>query len=69
MKLIDKTWGEISRLHSVRVAMFWGAVSGLIMIWPALADRIPVVWYAVGGVLISVAFTAARVLKQPGASD
>lgn len=68
MKLIDN-WRGLHRLHSVRVAMFWGGVSGLIMIWPALADKIPITVYALGGVLISVAFTAARVLKQPGASE
>jgi len=68
MKLIDN-WHCVASFHSVRVAMFWGGVSGLIMVWPAFADRIPVFWYAAGGVAISMAFTAARVLKQPGASD
>ncbi|MFT0875133.1 hypothetical protein VRZ08_01125 [Rhodopseudomonas sp. G2_2311] len=71
MKLIDNWPRELRRLHSLRVAyggaVFWSAIGGAIMIWPSLADKIPVVTYVVGGLALSVAFGLARVLKQPGA--
>lgn len=71
MKLIDNWHRELTRLHSLRVAIggaaFWSAIGGAIMIWPALAEHIPVAAYVVGGVALSVAFGVARVLKQPGA--
>lgn len=71
MRLIDNWPRELRRLHTIRVAIggaaFWSAIGGAIMIWPALADHIPVGAYVVGGVLLSVGFGVARVLKQPGA--
>ncbi|WP_315768198.1 hypothetical protein [Bradyrhizobium sp. SZCCHNR2012] len=71
MRLIDNWRRELLRLHSMRAAIagaaFWSAVGGAIMIWPALADHIPTAAYAAGGVVLSVAFGVARLLKQPGA--
>lgn len=67
MKLIDNWRRELRRLWSIRVAAFWGAVSGLLLIWPALADSIPIWAYAVGGITVSMSFAVARFLKQPGA--
>ncbi|KYK44556.1 hypothetical protein A1D31_14260 [Bradyrhizobium liaoningense] len=69
LRLIDdRVW---HRLWSVRVAigggLFWSAIGGLIMVWPALADKIPTIAYVLGGVVLSAAFGLARVLKQPGA--
>jgi hypothetical protein len=59
------------RLHTIRVAaggaLFWSGIGGLIMVWPALAEKIPTAFYVAGGVLLSAAFGVARVLKQPGA--
>lgn len=64
----DRIW---HRLWSVRIAigsgLFWSAVGGAIMVWPALADKIPTFAYVLGGVALSAAFGVARVLKQPGA--
>jgi hypothetical protein len=71
MKLIENWSGELLRLHSLRTAIggaaLWSMVGGAIMIWPALADQIPVGVYVIGGLALSVAFGVARVLKQPGA--
>jgi hypothetical protein len=66
MKLIDNVGAELRRLWSVRVAAFWSLVCGLILIWPGLAGEIPTWLYALGGIVISVSFGVARVLKQPG---
>ena len=75
MQLIDEwhsRWKRrLLRLHSIRVAiggaLIWSAIGGLIMVWPALANSIPTWAYVAGGVVLSAAFGAARVLKQPGA--
>lgn len=70
MRLIDNARRLFFRLWSVRVAalgiVFWGAVTGLWAIWPAFVDWLPLWFYAVGGVVMSVAIAVARVLKQPG---
>lgn len=70
MKMIDKSWLDISRLNSIRTAfggtVLWSAVAGGILIWPSLADTIPIGYYIIGGILLSIAFGVARVLKQPG---
>jgi hypothetical protein len=50
----------------MRVAMFWLAVAGLIMVWPGLAGTMPAAAYAGIGVLMVVSFGTARLLKQPG---
>ena len=52
---------------AVRVALFWGAVSGLIAVWSAFQDVLPLSVYAALGVLMNASITVARVLKQPGA--
>lgn len=71
MKLVDDWHRKIWRWHSTRVAIgstaLWSAVGGAIMIWPALAGDIPIEAYVTGGIILSVAFGIARVLKQPGA--
>lgn len=73
MKLIDDAWSEFKRVWSIRVALigvaFWSAVAGLIMVWPAFIEVIPLWGYALGGIVLSVAFGVARFLKQPGAKD
>jgi hypothetical protein len=56
--------------HSIHIAIggviFWGAISGIWVLWPAFVDQVPLWAYAAGGVLMSVALAVARVLKQPG---
>lgn len=70
MRLIDD-WRRLwPRFWSMRVAiggvMFWAAVAGLYLVWPAFAGVIPLWFYAVGGVLMSIALGLARLFKQPG---
>lgn len=67
--LIDDWRARIFRLWSVRVALFWGGVSGLFVAWPSLAGAVPLPLFATGSVVLSVALVAARVLKQPGVSN
>ena len=73
VRLIDNLWAVLKGGWSVWVAyfgiVFWGAMAGLWVIWPAFVDWLPLWVYAVGGVLMSVALTVARVLKQPGLSE
>ena len=61
---------KLTKWWSMRVAIagvvFWCAVSGLYLVWPAFAVAIPLWAYAVGGIVMSVALGIARVLKQPG---
>jgi hypothetical protein len=66
VRLIDNWKAEILRLWSMRVAIFWLVVAGLILVWPGLAGEIHPALYAVGGVLMVVSFGVARLLKQPG---
>jgi len=54
------------RLWSVRLALFWAAVSGLAAAWPAASDHVPFPVFAGGMVLAFVAVAFARVTKQPG---
>jgi hypothetical protein len=61
---------NLMKWWSTRVAwfgiVFWSALAGLWVIWPAFVERIPLWAYAVGGIAMSVALGVARVLKQPG---
>ena len=64
--LIDD-WRKVAlRYWSVRIALFWGCVSGLLTVWPAFADAIPLWAYAAGSVAMTGAIAIARVTKQPG---
>jgi len=73
VRLIDDWRAKIGKLWSVKVAIggiiFWGALSGLWAIWPAFVDWLPLWFYALGGVVMSVALAVARVIKQPGVSE
>jgi len=66
-RLIDDWRSQILGFWSVRIALFWGAVSGLVLVWPAFAGVIPLWTYAVAGMAMSAAVAVARVTKQPGA--
>jgi hypothetical protein len=61
---------NLMKWWSTRVAwfgiVFWSALAGLWVIWPAFVEKIPLWAYCVGGIAMSVALGVARVLKQPG---
>lgn len=60
-------WRKIlARANSVRVAVAWGVVCGLMVIWPAFQDLMPLGIFALLGVALSVAVVIARVTHQPG---
>jgi hypothetical protein len=65
-RFIDGWRAEFLRLWSMRVVAFWGAVFGLILVWPGLASAMPPLLYAGMGVLMCASFAVARFLKQPG---
>lgn len=73
LRLIPRWKQELGRLWSTRLAIagvvFWSALSGLWIIWPAFVEKIPLWLYAVGGIGMSVALAFARILKQPGADQ
>ena len=65
-RLIDD-WRSVA-LHfwTIRIALFWGAASGLLAAWPAFASAIPLWSYALASVVLSAAVGVARLTKQPG---
>lgn len=54
------------RLWSIQLAIFWGAFSGLMWVWPELAAYIPLPAFFGLSILFSVVLGVARVTKQPG---
>lgn len=73
LKLIDNWKTEATRLWSMRVAIagvvFWSALSGLWVLWPAFVEKLPLWFYAVGGIAMSIALGLARLTKQKGAEQ
>lgn len=69
MRLIDDWKAQILRLWSMRVAIFWLVIAGLILVWPGLAGEISAPVYALVGVVMVVSFGVARLLKQPGTEE
>jgi hypothetical protein len=51
---------------TVRIALVWGAVSGLWVALPAFQDHVNPYWFAGFTILISLAIVLARITKQPG---
>lgn len=59
---LDSSWPR----HAVFASVFWGAVAGLILVWPAIMTVVPL-WLAIGGaVVLSAALALAKYLKRPG---
>ncbi|MGX9389748.1 DUF7940 domain-containing protein [Nitrobacteraceae bacterium UC4446_H13] len=69
-KLIPDWKSKAPKFWSVRIALggvvFWSAVGGLWVMWPAFATVLPLPVYIGAGILMSVALAVARVLKQKG---
>jgi hypothetical protein len=57
---------EWKRLWSVRVTLFWGALSGLVSVWSAFSDVLPLWVYSGFSVVASILLGVARLTKQPG---
>jgi hypothetical protein len=67
--LIDGWRSQAPRLWSIRIALFWGALSGLYCAWPAFAEALPLPVFAGLSVAMSAAIAVARLTKQPGLYD
>jgi hypothetical protein len=65
-RMIDDWRSALKRLWSIRVALFWGAVSGLYAAWPSFQDVIPAPVFAAVSAIMSAAIVGARLTKQPG---
>ena len=65
MRLIDN-WRDAAKFHSVRVAGLWGLVCGVIIIWPAFQELVPLWLFALVGLAAAVAVCVGRVTHQPG---
>lgn len=68
-RLVDDWRGEAKRLWSIRVALFWGAVSGLYGAWDAFQSVLPAPLFAAASVVMSVSLVGARLTKQTGGDD
>jgi hypothetical protein len=69
LRLIDDWKAQALKLWSIRIALFWGGLSGLVAVWSAFSDIIPLPVYAGFSVLATMAIAGARVTKQPGADE
>ena len=69
VELIDDLWSQVKQLWSFRVAAFWGAVGGIIIVLSAYLNYI--FDWKVGLLLIlaSISFAVARAMKQPGTEE
>jgi hypothetical protein len=73
-KILDNHWiegwrTEALKLHSIQISLFWGAVSGLLLVWPAFASAVPLWVYASASIFMCMALGYARLTKQPGVAD
>jgi hypothetical protein len=64
VKLIPDWHRKIWR-HAL-IALFWSAVGGLILAWPALAEHLTIYAYVGGAILLSAAYGIAKVFHRPG---
>lgn len=69
MKMIDNWRAEIRRLWSIRLAIFWGALSGLYSAWGAFQEVLPPYLFAGVSMIMCAAIMGARLTKQPGADE
>ena len=68
-RLLDDWKTVVVKAWSVRLALFWGALSGLYLAWPALSSFMPMQAYVAGSMVIAAAIGVARLTKQAGVSD
>lgn len=66
MKVFDSFFAQSWPRHAIFASLFWGAVAGLVMVWPFLITVIPLWAFVVGGIVISAALATAKYLKRPG---
>ena len=67
--LITNWDDKIKHLWTIRVALFWVAVSAMAGVWSALVDTIPTWLYVSGGIIMNLSLGVARLAKQPGVDE
>ncbi len=66
MRLVNDWRGLSWRVHAVLASLFWGAVGGLILVWPVLMNVVSLPVFLIGGVILSAALAAAKYFHRPG---
>ena len=66
LKVRDDFKHILLRAWSIRVIIFGGFIQGLLLIWSALVDVLPLWIYVTVGILTQILAVVARCLKQPG---
>lgn len=67
VRLIPRWRTELTRLWSIRVGLFFGALNGAMLGLAAFVYVIPPVWFLVLNTVGWAVLIGARLLKQPGA--
>ena len=59
----------LRRAWSVRLMFLAAALTGLATVWFALADRVPIGLFIVGGMVVPMMALGARLMAQKGLDD
>ena len=60
---------KLRRLWTIRIALFWTALSAVAGVWGALVYELPTWLYMLLGVTMNVSLGIARLMKQPGVDE
>lgn len=66
MQWVNRWRGAAWWSHAVMASLFWGAVAGLLLVWPALMNVVTWPVFVAGGVILSAALALAKYLHRPG---
>jgi hypothetical protein len=66
IKHLDPDFKVWHKLASIWVAMFWGALGGVLSILPFLVNMGNILWLGPLIIFMSITFAVARFTKQPG---
>ena len=69
--LINDWRFKLTRLWTMRLALFWAAFAGFVGVYPWLGGIVPstpvaLALFAGGNIVLCMVLVAARMLKQPG---
>ncbi len=73
-KLIEDWRFKITRLWSMRLALFWATISAIAGVYPWLGGLLPgttkaMVLFAIGNIVLCSVLVIARMTKQPGVDE
>lgn len=69
MALVPRWRCVLRRAWSVRIALGWGLLSGLVCVWSAFEDALPLWAFAGISMAMQGALAIARVTHQPGMEE